>query len=159
MERKIPSISPHQALDRLMQLCSGQEKCKADLRQKLHRWNIEGEEAEAILVQLEKDNFVDEQRFASAFAKDKIRFNKWGRGKVRYQLLMKAIPEAFIVSAFDGLEEDEYNLMVRTEVLAKIKKTKAKSDWERKGKTMQFAQSRGYEPDLVMKILDDVLDE
>lgn len=139
-----------------MQWCSQQEKCKADLRQKLFRWEITSEGAEKILQQLEADNFINEERFARAFAKDKIRLNKWGKYKVRYQLKMKEIPEAYITNALSEIDEEEYLDLIRKEILEKNRKTKAATDWERKGKIMQFAQSRGYEADIVMGILDEI---
>ncbi|MCF8374262.1 MAG: RecX family transcriptional regulator [Bacteroidales bacterium] len=156
--KKQTSVSEVKALDKLMELCSQQEKCKADLRQKLFRWDITGEEAEKILGQLEADNFINEERFARAFAKDKIRFNKWGKNKVRYQLKMKEIPENLIGKALSEFDEEEYRVMIRKEIIEKNRKTKAVSDWERKGKIMQFAQSRGYEADVVMGILDKLAD-
>lgn len=152
--KKQANISGVQALDKLMELCSQQEKCKADLRQKLFRWDITGEEAEKILGQLEAENFINEERFAIAFAKDKIRFNKWGKYKVRFQLKMKEIPESLISKALSGFDDEEYRVMIRKEIIEKNRKTKAASDWERKGKIMQFAQSRGYEADVVMGILE-----
>jgi regulatory protein len=141
-----------------MKLCSRQERCKADLRQKLFQWKISDEIASKIIRQLEADNFISEERFATAFAKDKIRFNKWGKNKVRYHLKMKDISEANISRALSNIDDSEYNAMIQKEVLVKNLKTKADSDWQRKGKIMHFAQSRGYETEIVMNILDKIID-
>ncbi|MEA3446400.1 MAG: regulatory protein RecX [Bacteroidota bacterium] len=150
------SISEKQALEKLMQLCGRQEKCKADIRQKLRQWHIRDEVAEKIINQLEKENFIDETRFALAFCRDKVLFNKWGKIKIGYNLKMKGISETNISNSFSEINEKEYLAMIRKEILEKTRNTKAKSDWERKGKIMQFAQSRGYESDIVADILDGI---
>lgn len=156
MDDQIEHIE-HQALSRLMQVCSQGEKCKSDLRYKLRQWKISEESAERIISQLEKENFVDESRFAQAFAKDKINFNKWGKNKVRYNLKMKEISENDIEDAFLDIDDMEYFSLIEKEIADKNRKTKAKSTWERKGKIVQFAQSRGYETEIVMELLDRIL--
>jgi len=150
-------ITKEQALARLMKLCSEYEKCKSDLMQKLIHWKIPDDEASSIIERLESDNFINEERYALAFVKDKIRFNKWGRNKVRYQLGAKRISDENISIALTDYDEEEYLAMVRKEILLKTRKVNANSDWERRGKVMQFSQTRGYESDIVMNILDDLL--
>ena len=143
-----------QALEKLKRLCSRKEKCKADIRQKLIGWHIAEETANKIILQLESENFIDEKRFAMAFSGDKIKFNKWGKLKVRYQLTIKGISDTDISNALSEINEEEYIEMIRKEIRAKYLNIKAKSDWERKLKIMQFAQSRGYETDIVNEILE-----
>ena len=145
-----------EALARLMQLCSRQEKCRYDLRQKLQQWGIENDAADAILSKLEMDNFLNEERYASAYARDKVRFNKWGRLKIRYQLRTKGISSVNIDKALTQFDEKEYRNLIQNELLSKAKKVKAQNDWERRGKLMKFAQSRGYEPDMVMETIDSL---
>jgi len=154
---ELPLISDEQALKKLMQICSRQEKCKNDIHQKLKMWNIEDNSAETIIESLVNQNFIDEQRYASAFAKDKYRFNKWGKQKIRFQLSAKNISDSHIYTAISEIDEKVYFLIIEKEIAAKLRNTKAKSDWELKAKIMQFAQSRGYEIEIVEKILNKVL--
>ena len=150
-------ITKEKALTRLMKLCSEYEKCKSDVAQKMMLWEIPDDDASRIIERLELDNFINEERYALAFTKDKIRFNKWGRNKVRYQLGAKRISEVNISTALSNYDEEEYLAMVRKEIILKTRKVSANSDWERRGKVMQFSQTRGYESDIVMTILDDLL--
>ncbi len=144
------------AFKNLAQLCSRQEKCKSEIRQKLHQRKISDKEADHILDRLVQENYIDEKRYTLAFVNDKIRFNKWGKQKIRYQLKSKNISEQDIANAFSEVDEEFYRKMICKEIEAKSQKTKAKNDWERKGKLMQFAQSRGYESEIVSQILDDL---
>ncbi len=154
---KLPLISEEQALKRAMQICSRQEKCKNDIHQKLKMWNIEDSSAETIIENLVNENFIDEERFSIAFANDKYKFNKWGKQKIRFQLSAKKISDSHIYTALSEIDNELYFSIIEKEIITKHKNTKANSDWELKAKIMQFAQSRGYEIEIVEKILNKVL--
>ena len=108
----LPLISEEQALSKLMQICSRQEKCKSDIRQKLRTWNIFDKPAETIIETLENENFINEERFATAFAKDKYRFNKWGKLKIKFQLSSKKITDSHISIALSEIDENQYLLII-----------------------------------------------
>ena len=142
--------SEEDALSRLQQLCSTKEYCSFDLTQKLTQWGIE--DGTRILERLMEDKFLDEQRYASAFANDKWKFGKWGRQKIAYALRGKHIPDNIIEEAFANIDEEAYTEMVKNELEKKRKSIKEKDEFKLKQKLFRFAQSRGYELDLVGRI-------
>ncbi len=146
-----------QAYQKMAALCSRSEKCISEIRQKLLNWAVFGEEAEKVLAELVREKFIDEQRFARYFVRDKYRFNKWGRIKIAYQLRMKEIPQQLIKTAFEEIDETEYRENALQLITRKLHNTEGSNQWDLKAKVLQFMQSRGFEPELVTKILDEKL--
>ena len=81
-----------EALKYSMNLCSRQERCKYEIREKLLGLEMSMQDIEKVMSLLEKEGFIDEVRFAGMYASDKLRFNKWGKTKIRYMLNQKKIP-------------------------------------------------------------------
>lgn len=146
-------------LDKAAQLCSRQEKCISDIRAKLSNWGVSADDSEKIISWLVNEKFIDELRFATAFAKDKFRYAKWGKIKIRYQLKAKRISENNIADAFEEIDDDEYYQMLADEICKKNRSTKEPDHYKRKAKLMRFAASRGYEMDLVNTVFDEMHQE
>lgn len=141
-------------LKRAAALCSQAEKCRADLFQKLRSWGLQEEEIQIILAYLEKEGFIDEQRFASAFAMDKFRFGKWGKLKIRQALRMKRIADSCINQALKQIPQDEYNDMIGSEIRKKAKSTIHTG--QARVALFRFGLSRGYEPETMEKLFSDL---
>ena len=84
-------VSPEAMLLKMMDLCARSEQSSGEIRQKLYRKGITGHEARKIIDRLIDDSFIDDSRFARAFANDKARFALWGRRKIRAGLAAKGI--------------------------------------------------------------------
>ena len=74
------------ALKTVTTLCSKKEYCRQEIRQKLEKWEIAEKDIDTILEFLQKNNFINEQRYAQFYARDKFRFNKWGKQKISLML-------------------------------------------------------------------------
>lgn len=141
------------ALQKVAALCASGEKCKFDIIKKLCTFKLEEDDIEDILETLCTDKFIDEQRYAIAFVKDKFRYNGWGRKKIAYALFEKRIPENFINNALEEIDEETY-LEALSYLLEKKRKTTKESDsYKLKAKLYRFALSRGFEPENVNKVL------
>lgn len=81
------------ALQRLTALCASAEHCEYEMMEKMRKWEVEESDRERIMEYLRQAKFVDDERYARAFVKDKVRYNKWGRRKVEQGLWAKHIPE------------------------------------------------------------------
>ena len=146
-----------QALLSVQAICSQQEKCRHDIREKLVKWDIGENDIEKILGQLEAEKFIDESRFAASFARDKFRFNKWGRIKISYAMKQKHIPESTINEALDSIPEDEYREVLTEELAKKRRSVKGKNAWDIRNKLTRFAQQRGFEFDIIQKAIDAII--
>jgi regulatory protein len=76
---------------------------------------------------------------------DKLKHNKWGCIKIRYELLRKRIPSDLIIEVFSNLDEEEYLAMAKSLMEKKRKEIKAKDDYERRNKLYRFMAGRGFE--------------
>jgi regulatory protein len=142
------------ALEKLREICSRQEKCPAEVRVLLKRWDINQEHHQEIIGKLISERFIDEHRYASAFVRDKTRFDHWGRIKIRYFLQQKGIAKSASDKAIGEIDQDEYRKMVGKE-LAKKRKSLKGSPRDIWAKLARYGSSRGYE----MEIMHDFLGE
>lgn len=139
------TLSYEQALHKAAALCMRSEKCELDIRNKLLAWGINKNDATKIINYLTTEKFLDNARFCNFFVKDKVRFNKWGKIKIGYALKAKKIDEALIISALSQIDEQETVDNLIALLQSKQKNLKYKDEFEKKGKLIRFALSRGFE--------------
>ena len=134
--------------------CSAAEHCCLEVRTMLERHGAESPDIERILDYLVKEGFIDESRYARALVHDKVRFAKWGRNKIAQALWQKRIPQDVADSALATIDEDEYMTALNDVVQSRYRAAKGVTEYDRKMKAMKSICSRGYEPQLVRKVLD-----
>lgn len=156
MAKQPKAYSPEYALARLQALCSRSEKCVYDLQLKLQKWGVSTDDAQKIIVRLQADKFVDEERYAHAYVREKTRFSKWGRQKITQMLKSKRIPSTLIENALAEINQNKYEEELRILLEKKNASIKADTLNERKAKLLRFALSRGYEYQLVYKVLSTI---
>ncbi len=139
-------------LDRLEAQCSKREYCSADVRQKARK-ALEGDaaRAEEVVESLLGNGFVDDARYAGAFAREKSSLDGWGPVKIRYALRMKGIADAAIGEALDGVDTDKAE--ARLSKLIEAKRKSLEGDPQIRLKLIKFALSRGYEYDTVERYI------
>lgn len=152
-------ITPDQALVKAQNICASQEKCKADIRKKLYDWKIPSMEIEKILEKLVEDKFIDENRYAGFYVKDKYKLNKWGRIKIEFSLRQKQVEQSLIANALNEINEEEYKKIFLDELKKKRRSLKNEEKHKLKEKLQRFAQSRGYEVELAISMVDKLLVE
>lgn len=143
------------ALKKAMALCAGREICTTDIKHKLTSWGIEGKDIEEILNKLTREKFIDEERYASAFVKDKFRYNKWGKIKIASALKLKNIPEEIIRRSLEAIDKDTYLEVLRDLITHHRKTIKAKNQYDLKGKLLRFGLSKGFESHLLYDLLNE----
>lgn len=130
-------------LDRMRRLCSRREYCTADIRSKVKALVPEGEDCtEEIIRTLEADRYLDDMRYACAFARDKSSLTGWGSLKIRYALNAKGIPRDIIDAALEGVNPESSG--ERLDRLLSVKYASLKDDPQVKLKLLRFALGRGY---------------
>lgn len=151
---KPTAITPEKALQRLQTLCAKSEQCCADLRVKLVKWKISQSDSEMILSELIEARFVDDERFAHAYCYDKFTFSGWGRRKIAIGLQAKRIDRAVAQETLADIDPREYAAMARRLIKARAESIgDAAATREGRTKLLNFGVSRGFEPDLIMKII------
>jgi regulatory protein len=134
-----------EALTTAASYCSMAEHCISEVVDKLKRYELTSEEQSKIIKHLQAEGYLNESRYVKAFVKDKFRFSKWGRVKIRYALRQKGISSALAEEGLTEIEEEVY-FEVLTDLLRQKKRSiKANSPYELRGKLLRFAAGRGFE--------------
>ena len=151
-------MTEQEAYLQLAALCAQAEHCEQEMRDKMRRWELDETVQNRIINRLIKERYVDDERYARAVVKDKIRYNKWGRRKVQQALWLKHIDDDIQQRVLDEIEEKEYLDILRPLLKQKRKSIKAESDYELNQKLVRFALGRGFGFDIIRQCLnvDDI---
>lgn len=145
-----------QVLTYLQDLCVKRECCRSEILKKAEK-ALEGDRAAAqeMLESLVEDRFVDDARYAAAFAREKSTLTGWGPEKIRYALIMKGISKSDIASALENIDREAAGVKLEKVVAAKSKTLQG--DPFIKFKLIKYALSRGYRYDEVGPVVDRIL--
>ena len=147
-------MTEQEAYLQLAALCAQAEHCQQEMRDKMRRWELDETVQNRIIDHLIKERYVDDERYARAFVKDKIRYNKWGRRKVQQALWQKHIDAEIQQRVLDEIDEKEYFDILRPLLKQKRKSIKAESDYELNQKLVRFALGRGFGFDIIRQCLN-----
>lgn len=151
--RKI--LTPAEALARAAALCDKCEQCSPDIIRKLAAWGIPASDTAKIIERLRQTRYLDDMRFARAYAHDKMAYSGWGRNKILQGLWAKRLGREYIEASCDELDEEEYNDIARRVIRSKVRSLpEGLSTYENRMKVMRFGVQRGFEARLVSQIIN-----
>lgn len=142
-----------EALHKAKAYCAYQERCHAEVREKLFRLELNSLEVENIISELIAGDFLNEERFAKVFSGGKFRIKKWGKIKIKNELKARQISDYCIKAGLKEINENEYQITLQEIIQKKSKELKEKESYKKQTKIARFAISKGFEPDLVWNIL------
>ena len=142
-------ITPLLAKSKAEQYCVYQERCQAEVRNKLKEWKIEHDVIENIIVDLIENNFINEERYSLAYAGGKFRINKWGKIKIKLGLKQHNISEYCIKKALQTINEDDYIETIMKLIEKNSKENKESNILKKMNMIIRSIVSKGYEWDLV----------
>ncbi len=151
------NIGTERALQKIKHFCSYQERSHREVKEKLYSFGLYKEETESLLSQLIEENYLNEERFAVAFAGGKFRIKKWGRIKINYELKQKEISPYCIKKGLACIAEDEY-IKTLQKLFAEKKKTLSseKNIFVKRQKIYASLSRKGYEAELITKLLEKI---
>ncbi|MDD4644737.1 MAG: regulatory protein RecX [Bacteroidales bacterium] len=150
-------MDKNQALNRAMALCSRQEYCEANIRAKLEFWGIAPEDIDPVIEQLIREKFIDVLRYATAYVRDKVRINHWGRIKIRYMLSIEKLKHSIVDQAIEEIDEELYTDVLKDILTKKALSLKNEADpYSKRQKLVKYAQSRGFEIELIIIQIKDI---
>lgn len=151
-------MDPQKVADRMRGLCSRREYCRQDIMKKvLAALGGDADEAGRIMDRLVEEKYIDDLRYASAFARDKSSIAGWGATKIRYMLAAKGIDRETIAAALQ--EVDEGKASDRLEKLLSAKVRSLKDDPQCRMKLLRFALGRGYQYDEAAEVIGRLFNE
>lgn len=141
------------ALRKAALFCAYQERTQQEVRDRLKEWSVWGDDAEEVIAELIGQNYLNEERFAKAFAGGKFRVKSWGRRKIRQQLQQRGITGYNLDQALKEIAPDDYRATL-TDLLDKKRRTlRDDNPLIVKQKLVRYAMSKGYESDLIFSVL------
>lgn len=147
-------LTKEQALQKLKHYCAYQERCHSEVKEKLYSLGVWKKDHDEIIASLIEENYLNEERFAIAFAGGKFRVKQWGRVKIKYELKQKQVSGYSIKKALKQIGEDDYRAVLKKLADEKYSSLKGEQYLIRKKKTIDYLIAKGYEMDLVRSVME-----
>lgn len=151
------NIGTEKAWQKIKHYCAYQERSHAETRDKLYSFGLYKHEVETLLTRLIEENYLNEERYAIAFAGGKFRMKQWGRVKIKYELQQNRVSTYCIKKAMTAIDEDDYQNTLQKLATAKLATLKSeKNIFVKKTKLRNYLMQKGFEPALVMEIVNRI---
>lgn len=151
------NIGTEKAWQKIKHYCAYQERSHAETRDKLYSFGLYKHEVETLLTRLIEENYLNEERYAIAFAGGKFRMKQWGRVKIKYELQQNRVSSYCIKKAMAAIDEDDYQNTLQKLATAKLATLKSeKNIFVKKTKLRNYLMQKGFEPALVMEIVNRI---
>ncbi|OOG78820.1 regulatory protein RecX [Algoriphagus sp. A40] len=140
-----------EAKGKLETYCAYQERSQWEVRRKLNEKGIKGDQSEELICEMITADFLNEERFARAFARGKFRLKHWGRIRITRELKIREISPRCIQMALTEIDPEEYYDSLLTQAKKKWEKTTEKDPLKKRYKVIHFLMSKGFEQDMVQE--------
>ena len=151
------NIGTQKAFEKIKYYCAYQERSHAEVKKKLYCFGLYKNEVELLMSQLIEENYLNEERFAMAFAGGKFRIKQWGKIKIKYELKQRQVSDYSIKKALAAISDDDYEKTLQKLAEEKLVTLKSeKNIFTKKSKLQNYLVGKGYEFNLVAGVLKDV---
>jgi regulatory protein len=147
----------NQAHAKIQKYCAYQERCHSEVRKKLFEYGLKSSEVDEIITNLILSGFLNEERYAKAFAGGKFRMKKWGRLKIVHALEANDVSKNCIKAGLKEIDAEDYVKTLRDILAKKVDEIHESNIYAQRDKLSKFAIQKGYEPELVWKIIRELL--
>ena len=153
LQKKKP-ITEQEALQKLSALCARAEHSSGEMLEKMRRWQLSEDARERVLDRLIDEKFVDDERFARLFVREKIRFDRWGRRKIEQALYQKGVASDISRRVLDEVDDEAYVAELKKLIAAKRRSVQAESDYKMRAKLTKYALGRGFDYNVIRQCID-----
>lgn len=153
MEKK--SFTFEEIKQKLVNYCVYQDRCHAEIEQKMKEFLLIPEAKEEIFLYLIQENYLNEERFTRSYIRGKFYIKHWGRNKIRINLKQKQISEKLIEKCFDEIDEADYEKTLKKIFEDYYSKQKGLKEYQKKSKTIKYLISKGFEYDFIIEIIQN----
>ena len=154
MIQKKKPITEQEVLQKLSALCARAEHSSGEMLEKMRRWQLSEDARERVLDRLIDEKFVDDERFARLFVREKIRFDRWGRRKIEQALYQKGVASDISRRVLDEVDDEAYVAELKKLIAAKRRSVQAESDYEMRAKLTKYALGRGFGYNVIRQCID-----
>ncbi|MDF2932696.1 MAG: RecX family transcriptional regulator [Chryseobacterium sp.] len=140
---------------KLVNYCVYQDRCHAEVEQKMREFVLIPEAKEEILLYLMKENYLNEERFTRSYIRGKFNIKQWGKNKIKIHLKQKGITEKLITKSFDEIDDEDYLKIIKKLYENHFSKQKGLQVYQKKSKTIKYLLSRGFEYENILQVIDN----
>jgi regulatory protein len=141
---------------RALHYCTFQERSQQEVRDKLYEWHLHSNDVENVIADLISAGFLNEERFARAYAGGKFRMLGWGKNKIRHGLLQKKVSAACIDLGLSEIKDDDYIVELKKNLSEKMEKGNETNLLKKKHKAAEYAIGKGFESGLVWEMIKEM---
>lgn len=146
-----------QALIKIINYCVYRERSHQEVRDKLYSYGLYKKDVENIIAELINQNYLNEERYTESYVSGHFNIKKWGRKKILQALKQKNASAYLINKAIKSIDDDVYKNTLKELLQKKISSLKKeKSPQLKKQKAARYVISKGYEPELVFEVLNEI---
>ena len=154
MAFQIKNIGTEKAFEKAKYYCAYQERSHAEVKKKLYGFGLYKNEVEILMSRLIEDNYLNEERFALAFAGGKFRIKQWGKTRIKYELKLRQVSDYSIKKAIAAIPDEYYKKALQELATDKLAALKTEQNiFTKKSKLQNYLVSKGYEFPLIAEIL------
>lgn len=149
-------LTKEQALSKIKQYCAYQERSHGEVKDKLYSFGLTTKDIDEIISELINNDYLNEERFAIQYAGGKFRMKKWGRKKIQYGLQQKGVSNFNIKIGLKGIKEEEYIATLLKLAEEKWQSLAGEPNLQRQAKTTSYLLQKGFETDLISKVISEI---
>ncbi|SHK64470.1 regulatory protein RecX [Chryseobacterium polytrichastri] len=139
---------------KLVNYCVYQDRCHAEVEQKMREFMLIDEAKDEIILYLLKENYLNEERFTRSYIRGKFYIKHWGRNKIKMNLKQKQISEKLISICFDEIYEPDYEKTLKKMFEDYYSKQLGIKEYQKKAKTIKYLMGKGFEYEKINDIFE-----
>ena len=148
-------LAKEQVLQKLRFYCRYQQRCQSEVKEKLFELGVNKRDHDELITELVKENCLNDERFAVAFARGRFKLKQWGRKKIQKGLREKRVSDEIAQKALEQINKKEYGAILNKLAKERYAALKHEQHLVRKKKTMDYLMQKGYELDLVKEAINN----
>lgn len=146
-------MSPAELRQKIYRYCAYQERSHSEVKNKLFEWGASKTDSDEVLAELITQGFLNEERFARAYAGGKFRMKCWGKVKIRLSLEARGLTPNCIKAGLSEIEDEAYEKTLVELIARKSEQISTKDLFIKRDKIANYVIQKGFEPDLVWTLI------
>ncbi len=149
-------LSVKELIQKLESYCAYQERCHREVETKLRSMTNDEDEIGEVIVHLLQNNYLNEERFARAFARGKNRIKHWGKSRITMELKQRKISDTIIKLALTEIDQDEYDSAFEALAERHWESIRETNIYKKRKKFCDFLLRKGYDSGKVYEVMKEI---
>jgi len=157
VQKRSKNLNPAEARQKLYHYCAYQERSHQEVKGKLYELGMHSNDVEEIITHLITEGYLNEERFAKAFAGGKFRVKNWGRIKIIQGLEAKGLTKNCIKAGLKEIDDSDYLKTLEYLIKRKSEQIEEENLFVKRDKLSKYVINKGFEPDLAWQLVKEIV--